>query len=107
MKIALRQQMPHQDRIAQPAHLAGGLLHPSDFLKIEKSLILRHVEIAKRPGKAVLRAVQGGIRTSKAVLGATLVTGMGRNGKQRHKKGGDHPRHAVWKDRNGHRTDLI
>ena len=99
--------MTHQNWVAQPAHLAGGLLHPSDFLEIEKSLILHHVEIAKRPRKAVLRAVQGGVRTSKAVLKAALVTGMGRNGKQRHKKGSDHSRHAVWKDRNGHRTDLI
>ena len=97
MKIALRQQMPHQDRIAQPAHLAGGLLHPADFLKIEQPLILRHVEIAKRPGNGVMRAA----------LGAAHVAGKSRNRKQRHKKGCDHPRHAVWKDRNGHRTDLI
>ena len=48
MKVALRQQMTFQDVIVQPTHLAGGLLHPADFLQMEQTLVLRHVEIAKR-----------------------------------------------------------
>ena len=48
MKVALRQQMTFQDVIVQPTHLAVGLLHPADFLQMEQSLVLRHVEIAKR-----------------------------------------------------------
>ena len=48
MEIALRQQVAFQKVILEAAHLAGGLLHPADFLQMEQSLVLRHVEIAKR-----------------------------------------------------------
>ena len=48
MKVTLRQQMTPQDVIFQPTHLAGSLLHPADFLQMEQTLVLRHVEITKR-----------------------------------------------------------
>ena len=48
MQIALGQEMANQNIILDTARLADSLLHPADFLQMEKPLILANIKIAKR-----------------------------------------------------------
>ena len=65
MKIALRKQMPHQDGVFQSAHLPCGLLHPANLLKMEESLVLRHIKITEEHRQVRPRVITGGVRLNR------------------------------------------
>ena len=48
MQIALGQEVAHQDIILDTARLADSLLHPANFLQMEKPLLLANIKVAKR-----------------------------------------------------------